>query len=117
MFSVRFFCFGTAVIATDAAGERLSSSGTFTVRKLRLEALNLTADFNMLRNVATNSGGIFSAEQNWQQVTAWWSAREPQGRAFARESYQPLIYMLWLLIPLLVLISTEWFIRKYSGSY
>lgn len=103
--------------ATDAAGQRVSSQGTFTVQKLRLETLNLTADFDMLRAVASTSGGTFSTSDNTEELAAWWAERTPQSRVFAKESYEPLIYMLWLLIPLLVLISAEWFIRKYSGSY
>lgn len=98
-------------------GERLSAQGAFTVRALRLENLNLTADFGLMQTLAEESGGAFYPASQIDQLGNWWGERQAISRAYAQESFLPVIFKLWLIIPLLLLISIEWFIRKYSGSY
>lgn len=103
--------------STTVEGEQLSSSGEFTVNELQLESLNLTANFELLRQLASQSGGSFYPFDELDQLEQDLNSREMKSTIYAEEDYLPIIDLEWLFFVLLLLISTEWFIRKYSGSY
>lgn len=102
---------------TTVEGEQLTSSGEFTVNELQLESLNLTADFDLLRKLASQSGGDFYRLNELEELQRELNSREMKSTVYAEEDYLPIINLEWLFFLLLALISTEWFIRKYSGSY
>ena len=45
------------------------------------------------------------------------SGKQAQGIIFSEEIFTPLIKWPWALALLLVLVSLEWFLRKFHGSY
>ncbi|MFP4093617.1 MAG: hypothetical protein ACLFUB_03965 [Cyclobacteriaceae bacterium] len=98
-------------------GQTLKSEGEFTVRSLQIETLNLTADFQLLRELADNSGGIFFSKDEINALADRLQAQEAKGKIYTSEAYLPIINLKWLFFVLLVLISAEWGIRKYMGSY
>ena len=102
---------------TNVEGEQLTSSGEFTVNELQLESLNLTANFELLRQLARQSGGNFYNFEELNQLGQDLNEREMKSTVYAEEDYLPIIDLEWLFFVLLLLVSTEWFIRKYSGSY
>jgi hypothetical protein len=103
--------------STSVEGEQLTSSGEFTVNELQLESLNLTANFELLRQLASQSGGSFYPFDELDQLEQDLNSKEMKSTIYAEEDYLPIIDLEWLFFVLLLLISTEWFIRKYSGSY
>lgn len=102
---------------TNIEGEQLTSSGEFTVNELQLESLNLTADFNLLRNLSDRSGGQFYRFSELEQLQNDLQQQEMKSTVYAEEDYLPVIRLEWLFFVLLLLVTTEWFIRKYNGSY
>lgn len=102
---------------TSVEGEQLTFSGEFTVNELQLESLNLTANFELLRKLANQSGGEFYQLEQLEELAQDLQNREMKSTVYAEEDYLPIINLEWLFFVLLVLVSTEWFIRKYSGSY
>lgn len=98
-------------------GETLNSSGEFTIRSLQIETLNLTANHQLLRDLAESSGGEFFTGENLQSLTARLQSQEPKTKIYTSEAYLPIINLKWLFFVLLALISAEWGIRKYMGSY
>ena len=98
-------------------GNRELASGQFTIRKLDLENLQLTANFNVLRELSASTGGKFYAANQVDAMIADLTALQPKGRIYSSENYLPIIHLWWIFTILLVLLSAEWFTRKYSGSY
>ena len=98
-------------------GGRETANGQFSVRKLDLENLKQTADFNTLRELASATGGHFYSADQLELMKQNLLSIEPKGKLYSSEDYLPLIHLWWIFFVLLVLLSAEWFIRKYSGSY
>jgi len=104
--------------ATTVLGEqRTSVSGEFLVKDLQVEDINLTADFGLLRQLAEKTNGSFYTSDNLEQAKTDLNTVEAQGVIHSSEKYLPFINLKWMFFLLLLLVSAEWFIRKYSGSY
>ncbi|MTI29320.1 hypothetical protein E1171_00685 [Cytophagales bacterium RKSG123] len=93
------------------------TSGAFTVKKLQLEHLNLTADHQMLRTLAKRSGGEFFTKDQMDELDANLANQKAEGIIHSSEQFLSLIELKWLFFTLLFLVSMEWFIRKYHGGY
>lgn len=105
------------VASTSLAGNREVASGSFAVQKLALEDIDLTADFQLLRNISNNSGGQFFTLENADDAVSAIRSLSPKPLARSNERLNPIIHNPWILLLLLALLSTEWFTRKYHGSY
>ncbi len=103
--------------STTLNGRREIASGQFSVRKLDLENLKQTADFNALSELAASTGGRFYNTGELELLKQNLLSMEPKGKIYSSEDYLPIIHLWWIFFVLLALLSTEWFIRKYSGSY
>lgn len=99
------------------SGSMETANGQFSVRKLDLENLKQTADFNTLRELASSTGGRFYSSDQLELMKQNLLSIEPKGKIYSSEDYLPIIHLWWIFFVLLVLLSAEWFIRKYSGSY
>lgn len=98
-------------------GEQMRSAGEFTVRSLQIETLNLTANHQLLRDLANNSGGLFFQQEEVANMVEQLQSQEAKGKIYTSEAYLPIINLKWLFFVLLLLVSAEWGIRKYMGSY
>lgn len=98
-------------------GEKLTSKGEFTVKSLQIETLNLTANHNMLKQLAEESGGTFFEVFNIDNLIDKLENQQAKGKIYTSEAYLPIINLKWLFFLLMLLITTEWGIRKYIGSY
>ena len=105
----------TATAAGDDGVE--SVTGEFAIQDLALETIHLTADFDMLRNLAGKSGGEFFTYENVDQLIGSFEQKEAQGRIHSQEKYLSAINLLWIFLLLVLLVTVEWGIRKYHGSY
>ena len=102
---------------TDVKGKREEVRGEFLMTEQNQEVQNLTADFGLLRTLAENTGGKFYRLNDINRLTAELSAEEAKSLIHSEESFHPLINLKAVFFLLLVLISVEWFLRKYFGSY
>ena len=98
-------------------GTRLTSEGEFTVRSLQIETLNLTADHDLLRDLAEKSGGRFFGSEQMSRLAQTLSTQQAQGKIYTSELFLPLVNLKWLFFVLLFLVAIEWAVRKYLGSY
>jgi len=103
--------------ATEINTKKETVSGQFLVRAQNIEPQNLVADFALLRKLSQSTGGKFYHQGDWSKMISDFSKTEPRELIHSEESFNPLIHVKWLFFLLLVLISGEWFWRKYSGSY
>ena len=102
---------------TDVKGKREEVRGEFLMTEQNQEVQNLTADFGLLRTLAENTGGKFYRLNDINRLTAELSAEEAKSLIHSEESFHPLINLKAVFFLLLALISIEWFLRKYFGSY
>ena len=105
------------IASVNLSGQRETASGSFAVQKLALEDIDLTADFQMLRNISNNSGGQFFPFANTDQLLDQISSLNAKPLSRSNERLSPIIDNTWLLVLLITLVSVEWFMRKYHGSY
>ena len=98
-------------------GKKEIVTGGFTVVKLQIESINLTADFNLLKRLSTKTGGSFVTSDEVGQLQQQLAAQPAQGILYTEERFSQLIELRWILLLITALFSAEWFIRKFSGGY
>ncbi|MDH5367090.1 MAG: VWA domain-containing protein [Cyclobacteriaceae bacterium] len=98
-------------------GRKEKVSGEFLVKQKNIESISLTANFRLLETLALNSGGQFYNFENFNSLTDRITNDKAPEIIHSEESFQPLINSEWVFILLILLVSAEWFIRKYSGHY
>ncbi|GAB1445933.1 hypothetical protein MASR2M41_16710 [Flammeovirgaceae bacterium] len=103
--------------STNLNGVKQSVKGEFLVVEQNIESQNLTADFDLLRRWASNTGGSFYAVDNLQKLEEDFSRVKAQNLIHSEESFNPLINLKLVFFFLLALITVEWFTRKFMGGY
>ena len=102
---------------TSLAGKREIAEGSFSVEELALEDINLTANHQLLRNISSNSAGEFHLLEDYPEALKAIQNLNPKPITRSNEKLSPIIENpLWLFI-LIGLLSIEWFMRKFYGSY
>lgn len=100
----------------NVVGSSVVKSGVFDVKKLQLEQMNLVANHGLLFKISELSNGklfyrneidLLSDEIN--------KSSKNQKLIHSKEKLTSLINIPLILLILLLLISTEWFVRKYNG--
>jgi hypothetical protein len=92
-------------------------AGEFAVVEQQAELQNLTADFDLLRKLSSNTGGNFYKAGALPELSAKLQKTEARSIIHTEETYDSIINLKWVFWLLLVLASSEWFLRKYFGSY
>ncbi len=94
------------------------ANGKFSVSPLQLEELRTRADYQVLYQLAARHNGsahyLNDIEKIADEIDAKNQLKPILYDTFATESA---INLKWIFFLLLVLISFEWFIRKYLGGY
>ncbi len=107
----------TVKASVNYKGKLNTASCNFSVRQVLVEMLNTRADHNLLQMLAQQSGGKMYAAAD---MAAIFKDLEQNNkvRSVLYESFttRPLIDEKWLFVLVLLLLTTEWFIRKYNGS-
>lgn len=103
--------------STEIKGVKSVVKGEFLVTEQNQESLNLTADFGLLRSLASGTGGRFYKLNELDRFTNDMKQMEARKVIHTEEIFHPLIDLKWVFFVLLSMIALEWFIRKYTGSY
>lgn len=103
--------------STTLNDKREEVTSQFLVRAQNLEAQNLTADFGLLRTLSQETGGTFYTLDQISLMTSDLQQTKAASLIHSEETFNQLINLKWVFFLLLALISTEWFLRKYLGSY
>ena len=91
-------------------------SGELVLKDQQIESLNTTANHYLLQRLAKKNNGTFHSGDNFPPMEKISSERIP-GVIHSAESITPLINFKWLFFFFLALLATEWFTRKYNGTY
>jgi hypothetical protein len=109
----------TYVASADYGGERLTDSGSFGVKPFALEGAQLRADHQTLNLIASNSGGEMYYPQELLRLINELNQgqNELNPISYSNEVFSSILNFRWIFFILLILLSAEWFIRKYLGRY
>lgn len=103
---------------TTFQGKRYSEMGVFTVKELRLEALNTEANHQLLFQLAKRTNGEMLTADDLAKFPETIASREDvTSVSYVNEEVQDIINLKWIFFLLLALLSVEWFIRKRGGAY
>jgi hypothetical protein len=91
--------------------------GEFAVVERQAELQNLTADFDLLRQLSENTGGNFYKASALEPLQNFLQKKEATSVIHSEETYDSLINLKWVFWILLIMITAEWGLRKYYGSY
>jgi hypothetical protein len=106
-------------VAKTKEGEKISSfKGNFTVLPLNIEAEKSVADHNILYNLATNNKGKMINANEIEKIENIIKNNENiVSIEFSEKQLNDFINLKFVFFLLLVLLSSEWFFRKYFGGY
>src|SRR5690606_33375770 len=94
---------------TEINGRKEEVRGQFAVVTQLIELQNLTADIDLMRKLAANTGGKFYTTNNFENLHADLTQKEATGVIRSEETYNGLINLRLLFWVLLVLAGVEWF--------
>ena len=102
----------------NIGGRTFVERGEFSVAPVQLEMASITADHQMLNLFAQQNGGemIYPSEMNSLKNRIE-SNSEVVSISYERKSLLDLIELKYILFVLIILLSAEWLMRKYHGSY
>jgi hypothetical protein len=102
---------------TNINGKNEEVRGEFAVVERQSELQNLTADFDLLRKLSSATGGKFYDANNVDALTEHLQKTEAKSLIHSEESYDSIINLKWVFFVLLIIMSGEWALRKFYGSY
>ena len=94
-----------------------STSGQFLITETELESLNSVADFGLLKTLSEQNNGEFVLVKNVFELRNSLEKKGMIDKIISSEELKDFINLRWLLILLVLLISLEWGLRKFFGSY
>lgn len=102
----------------DIAAKTFNEAGRFTITPVNFENLDLRANHNLLYQLATESGGRFYAPDETEKLIAdLQSNNRLKATSYYQEMINELLNLKWLFFVVLLLLSVEWFLRKFWGIY
>ena len=99
-------------------GQRYTASGRLTVRPLVAELQHVRADHQLLKNLASASGGkVYAMNQLSQLKSDLLDSNIIKPLYLSDYDRTSVLNLKWLLGLLLLTLCGEWFMRKFLGSY
>lgn len=110
--------FYTWTASTAFQDKSYQKTGSFIVREVKIEYLNTVANHRLLNAIAENSGGGFYFPNDLTTLETELKSRDDMVTVVYKEKqYDDLIDYKWVFFVLLLLVSVEWFMRKFQGAY
>ena len=104
------------VASTQYKGKNLRKSGKFIVKPIQLEALNTSANHDMLNKLSKSTDGKMYYPQQLNELKKELESRKSiTSVAYKQKQLRDLIYYRWVFFLLLFLLGFEWFVRKREG--
>lgn len=93
------------------------SQGEFVVSDVDVELQNTQADFGLLRTIASENDGKFVDAKHLFELRNVIQKDAVTNKLIGKEDIKDIIHLRWLWAILLLLVGTEWILRKYWGAY
>ncbi|MFN7115627.1 MAG: hypothetical protein ACK4TA_02450 [Saprospiraceae bacterium] len=104
--------------AVNYNGQNLTASGQFSVQPVQVELFETTANHNLLRLLSDKYGGAVVYPNNIASIV---DMIEQKGTVkpviYETAKTRPVINLKWIFFLLLLLLTGEWFMRRYFGAY
>jgi len=98
--------------------ESFTETGSFTVVPVNIENVITQANHNLLYQLSTVSGGKFYLpNQTNELINELQQTNKIKVTTYFQEMVNELLNLRWIFLVLLLLLSTEWFLRKFWGVY
>lgn len=99
-------------------GDKLyTKSGLVIVKEVISEKLNTVANHHLLYQLSAQSGGtLYYKDQLEQLEKAIVSTDHIKSITYSHKQLNDLVNLKWIFFVILLLLSTEWFLRKYNGK-
>ncbi len=99
-------------------GEQLKYNGKFSIRPIQLEGFETTANHNLLRLMSQKYGGSTFYQNNLAAIADSISTQNTiKPVIYNTVQTRSVINLKWIFFLILILLSLEWFARRYFGSY
>ena len=100
------------------SGKQLTYNGQFSVQPIQLEVYETTADHRLLNLLSEKQGGAMVAPSN---ITSLAGMIKNKGTVkpvvYQTTKTRSVINIKWIFFLLMGLLTAEWFMRRYFGSY
>lgn len=102
----------------SSEGTILNERGEFSISPLQLEIINTIADHRLLNQFARENNGVMVSASDMNKLTdEIRSKKEIVSVSYENKQLDELINLRWLCALILILLSTEWLLRKRAGTY
>lgn len=99
-------------------GMQYTKSGSFIVSEVLLEAMNLVADHDLLKNMAQASNGHFYTDDQIGEIeNAIRNNENIKSIVSYTKKYGLMLDTWWYFAVICLLLGAEWFLRKWGGGY
>lgn len=98
-------------------GQNLSFDGQFSVQPIQLELYETTADHAMLKRLSSEFGGGVFYQNQLQALGDSLLRKDIKPVIFNTTRTRSVINLKWIFFLILGMLSLEWFMRRYFGSY
>ncbi len=106
------------IAKTKYDNKTLENKGSFIVIPINIEAQNLIANHDLLRKMSIETGGKFLSIENSDSLQFYLKENKNiVPVTFSSQDISEIIIEKWLFFFILLLISLEWFLRKFFGTY
>jgi hypothetical protein len=103
---------------TSVNGEALTFNGQFSIEPIQLEQYETTADHRLLRLLSDRFGGKMVRPDQMDELPQLIKALGTvKPVIYTNTTTRSLINIKWLFALLLLLLTGEWFMRRYFGAY
>lgn len=103
------------VVTANYGEETFTKKGEFVVVAESIEANNLQANYGLLNQLATEHGGTMFTRSQISELTQAVTNNNYRSVITTSVNYLKAIDTRWLLLLALLILSVEWFLRKFWG--
>jgi hypothetical protein len=104
------------IASTNYSNKKQNAAGNFIVEKTNLETGQTTAQHQTLYHLSSGSGGQMVYPDNISSLTGLIKQNEKiKTISYQDKTYRDLADLKWVFFLLLLVLSTEWFLRKRNG--
>ena len=101
-----------------ASGQQLTAAGQFSIRPIQLELYETTADHALLKVLGEKHGGDLVYPGQIASIAQLIENKETvKPLIYQTTKTRSIINLKWLFFLFLGLLTIEWFLRRYYGSY
>jgi len=102
---------------TKNGAKQFAASGQLTIRALNLESRQSAANFQLLNNIARQSGGkMFRPSQINELADEIRKNENIKTIVYEDRHYSDIVDLKWVFVLVVALLSLEWFLRKREGE-